>query len=162
MSSSRLFLTFLLTTIFFSGCVLFRNETTANTQLLGLRDHSILTVQIKNTNVKVEVVNTSESTEQGLSGREAIGSDGMLFAFGELGTQRFWMKEMQFNLDLIWLRDLKVVDISENVPMPVFGQTLGQLPFYTPKTPVNEVLEVPAGTAQKWQLKIGDSFSLAQ
>lgn len=148
--------------IFFSGCALINNGSQANKSLLNVSDHSIQSLLIDKKNIQVEVVNTAASTEQGLSGRSEIGQDGMLFVFNQTLIQRFWMKEMQFNLDLIWLRDLRVVDISENALKPSPGQSLQQLQIYSPKEPINGVLEVPAGTVQKWNVKRGDTFLLAQ
>ncbi len=150
-----------LTMVFlFAGCATLKSQSAAHSSLLKVADHSFQNIQLKNKTLKVEVVNTTASTEQGLSARTRIDSDGMLFVFNEVGIQRFWMKQMQFNLDLIWLKDLQVVDISENVPKPLPTQTEQQLPVYMPRAAVNEVLEVPAGTAQTWQLKVGDTFTL--
>lgn len=139
-----------------SGCSSAQNLT--HQKLVSVPDHSFQTLRVGDRTVKVEVVNTPASVTQGLSDREEIGSDGLLFIFPQKEYQRFWMKDMKMDLDLIWLSDMKVVDVSENVPKPAVGQALNQLPIYAPKVPVNAVLEVPAGTAKNWNLKIGDSF----
>ncbi|MBW7944710.1 prolipoprotein diacylglyceryl transferase [Patescibacteria group bacterium] len=111
--------------------------------------------------VTVEVVTTPESIQRGLSGRTEIGSDGMLFIFPQISQQVFWMKEMNFDLDMIWIADGKVVGITPNVPKPA-SPDLGpsQLQRYASPTGVNMVLEVPAGTAKQWQLQVGDALEL--
>lgn len=109
----------------------------------------------------VEVVRSAESVRQGLSDRDQIGSDGMLFIFPRAEMQVFWMYHMKFDLDLIWLRDKKVTGISENVPHPFSpNQDSSTLPRFQSPTTVDMVLEVPAGTAKSWQLRVGDALEL--
>jgi len=139
-----------------------KNSTSANQVLLLEKDRSFQKLSIHDKKITVEVVNTEASTEQGLSDRAQIGSDGMLFAFPQSQIQHFWMKEMRFDLDMVWLNNLRIIDISHNVPMPRPDQTLQQLPVFSSKAPANEVLEIPAGTAENWNLKIGDQFELTQ
>jgi uncharacterized membrane protein (UPF0127 family) len=119
-------------------------------------DHGFTNLTVVTTTLRVEVVNTSASITQGLSGRSSIGSDGMLFVFTQSMMPRFWMKEMQFPLDLIWINNGKIVDITENVSAPEPGQALNDLPTFGPKEPANWVLEVPAGTAKSSNWKVGD------
>ncbi len=151
-----LFLLLILCMPLLAACSKPIKNTNSHEQLLSVKDHSFVTMQVNDVPRKFEVVNSPQSTTQGLSGRSEIGSDGLLFIFPKTGFVRFWMKEMTFDLDLIWLHDLKVVDITPFVPQPT--SPTESLPLYSSKNPMNEVLEVPAGTVQKWQLKIGDTF----
>ena len=105
--------------------------------------------------LEVEVVASAESTAQGLSGRESIGADGMLFVFPDSQVRRFWMPDMQFDIDILWIQDKTVVDISEQVPKPLPEQKV--LPTYSPTQPVNRVLELPAGKASELGIGIGAS-----
>jgi uncharacterized membrane protein (UPF0127 family) len=123
-------------------------------------DRQIITFKVGAQILRVEVVTTPESITLGLSGREKIGSDGMLFVFSESYVPRFWMKEMRFALDFIWIDHGTVVDITENVPPPKPGQTLSDLPLYSPEVLVNQVLEVPAGSVAQWKVKKGDIVTL--
>lgn len=108
-----------------------------------------------------ELVNTDASRTLGLSGRAQIGSDGMLFVFPKSARHSFWMKDMKIDLDLIWIQDKKIVDITRDVPAPTQEQTLsGQLPSYSPRAPVNLVLELPAGSAKTWNIQPGDAFEI--
>jgi uncharacterized protein len=106
--------------------------------------------------LQLEIVNTPQSIEQGLSGRDEIGADGMLFIFDQSKIPQFWMKEMKFDLDLVWIRELIVVEITENVTAPDLNTPLSQLTTYTPKQPVDMVLEVEVGKAKEWGLMVGD------
>ncbi len=108
---------------------------------------------------QVEVVKTTDSITLGLSGRSEIGADGMLFVFQQAMMPRFWMKEMQFPLDIIWISSGKVVDITEQVPAPDPNTPLDELPTFAPRAPVEWVLEVPAGTAEKNSWKVGTNVT---
>ena len=60
--------------------------------------------------LSVEVADTQASRELGLSGREKMGDDeGILFVFDTPGRYGFWMKDMQFPLDIIWINQNGVV-----------------------------------------------------
>jgi len=155
MRSLQILFLVILCAAFVSGCSAVRKET-AHQHLLSLSDHSLIPLTLKAGLIEVEVVNTAQTTQQGLSGRDQIGSDGLLFVFNQKSYQQFWMKKMKFDLDIIWLEDLRVVDITSNVPHPHLPAD--SLRIYSPKVPVNGVLEVPGGTVQRWQLKIGDTF----
>ncbi len=103
--------------------------------------------------VAVTVAATPATREKGLSGREGLGPDeGMLFIFEKLDTYAFWMKDMRFPIDILWIRDGAIADITTDVPQPVPGQ---ELPLYFPKIPVDRVLEVRAGYARAHGLRIG-------
>ncbi len=119
-------------------------------------DHCRVSLQINSQVLTVEVVNTSASIAQGLSGRSEIGADGMLFVFAQPMMPRFWMKEMKFDLDLLWIQNGVIIDITENVPAPDPTQALSELPTFSAQEPVNWVLEVPAGTAKRFELAVGD------
>lgn len=113
-------------------------------------------LQLGNQTLQVELAVTSAQHQQGLSGRSEIGSDGLLFIFPEPTIPSFWMKEMQFDLDMIWIRDGQVVDITQNVPAPDPNTPLSQLPMYRPNTEVTAILEVPAGFVEQHGIEIGE------
>ena len=96
-----------------------------------------------------------------MGGRESLASDsGMLFVFDRVDKHVFWMKGLSFALDFVWIKDDKVVDVSENIPPPESGQTDESLPIYTSKVEFNKVLEVNAGTVKKLNIKVGDTIKL--
>jgi uncharacterized protein len=130
------------------------------TQLQSLPDRSLVFVEIGDQVFKVEVVNTPKSIAKGLSERDEIGSDGMLFVLRHPDTHGFWMLDMQFDLDIIWIAEGKVVGFALNAPKPVEGSK--ELPIYQPGQPVDLVLETTAGFVDQHQIKIGDELSLIQ
>jgi len=106
--------------------------------------------------VNVEVADDSQEMQRGLSGRESISEDeGMLFVYSSGTVPGFWMKDMLMPIDIIWIRNGRVVAISEQV-QPEPGIPDDQLKIYNPGTQVDHVLEVQAGWSGKNGLKIGD------
>jgi len=112
---------------------------------------------INNQTVWLEIARTSAEQIKGLSGRESMAEDeGMLFIFEPKTRPSFWMKGMQFPLDIIWLVDNKIVDLNKNLAVP----TGDNLATYEPKNDINYAIEVNAGFADKNNLKIGDKIDL--
>ena len=106
--------------------------------------------------IAVEVAADEASRERGLSGRAALPPDaGMLFDMGQVMTPRFWMKDMRFALDLVWIgADKRVAGVSAGVqPQP--GVPDSALRLYASPAPVRYVLEVDAGAAQRLGLRQG-------
>lgn len=103
---------------------------------------------------KVGLAVTREQRAKGLSGREYLADDeGLLFVFQNPGRHGFWMKDMNFAIDIIWVdEEKKVVDIRENAnPESYPAET-----FY-PSYPALYVLEINAGLVEKYGIKVGDS-----
>ncbi|HEY8121749.1 MAG TPA: DUF192 domain-containing protein [Myxococcota bacterium] len=104
--------------------------------------------------VAVDVVETPAQRTQGLSGRPGLAPDeGMLFLFEAPRIQSFWMKDMRFEIDIVWIRDGRIVGITPNLPLPKSPRAL---PQYASPVPCDVVLEVRAGAAHHWGLLVGD------
>jgi uncharacterized membrane protein (UPF0127 family) len=72
----------------------------------------------------------------------------MLFVFESESRSVFWMQEMQFPLDFVWIgSDCSVTDITKDAPAPSPDTIPADLPRYQPVAPVQYVLEVNAGDA---------------
>lgn len=114
-------------------------------------------VVIHGADITVELSTTTAAIQQGLSGRLTLAADsGMLFIFGTPAIYRFWMPDMHFPLDMIWINAGKVVDISRNVTT-TFNPAAPV--FYTPKAPAEDVLEVNAGFSTAHGIVPGDSVA---
>lgn len=111
------------------------------------------TVTINGTKINVELAETPNQRNKGLSGRkELLDKQGMLFIYDEPNYYSFWMKDMLIPLDFIWIDQGKIVQINENV-LPQDYQPPKSL---APKQKVDKVLEVNAGTVKKYDLKVGN------
>lgn len=120
-----------------------------------------VTVQVPlnmgNKQLMVEVRETEAERALGLSYRTSLGeNEGMVFKFDQPAPYSFWMKGMNFPLDMIWVREGKIVDISEQVPAP-WSTQIEQPETRTPKEPVDMVVEVNGGWVEKNGIRIGDS-----
>lgn len=111
----------------------------------------------------VELAVESEDRIRGLSGRASLDAEtGMLFVFEQPDRFRFWMKEMQFSLDIVWISsECRVVDVSENVPFPDPSTPTNELPRYSPESLAQYVLEINGGEAVERGLGIGDNVEFA-
>jgi len=80
----------------------------------------------------------------------------MYFVYSKPAFYAFWMKGMRFPIDIIWLRNDRIVGFETNVPFEEGGNG----PTVRPRELVDAVLEVPAGysTARGW--RIGDPVRL--
>jgi len=122
-------------------------------------DGYAMPLMIGNKKIYVEKVDTKEKMTKGLSGREKLKENqGMLFDFNREfpkgTTVGFWMKEMKFDLDLIWINDRKIIAIESDVPAP--KSPGDSLPLYYPPSMIDMVLEVNAGWSKENDVKIGD------
>jgi hypothetical protein len=118
------------------------------------------TVRIGDKTFNVELALTLDQQALGLGQRDSLAKNsGMLFVFKPAGQESFWMKDMRFDLDMVWITDGKIVDISRHVPAPKKGEDTSNLPTYSPKTEVDYVLEVNSGEADG--MKVGDRVEVA-
>ena len=105
----------------------------------------------------VELALTADEQIQGLSGRLVLETDtGMLFVYEMQRKYTFWMPDMHFPLDIVWIgSDCTVADVTLNALPPEPGQPNQDLPLYSPESPVQYVLEINAGEAEAKGIKAG-------
>ena len=118
------------------------------------------TVRIDGATLSVEIASTTLERMNGLSFRPSLGADdGMLFLFGSPAIQNFWMKDMNFPLDMIWIASGTVVGfVQDAVPQP--GAALWSLKIYSSPDGTDKVLEVNAGMVAQYNIKIGDTVEI--
>ena len=126
-------------------------------KLKKVSDRQEVEIVLGNQHLTVEVVNKPSSRAQGLSNRQEIGANGMLFVLDQRRVPSFWMKQMNFDLDLIWIDRAKVVDVTRAATAPSPSDGLEDLPYYHPDQPVEMVLEVKAG---QFEVEAGDELKL--
>ena len=117
------------------------------------------TVLLNSQKYTVEIADTPEKLENGLSRKKSLSKDrGMLFVFKEPGYPSFWMKEMQFPLDIIFINNDKVTTVYENVKPP--ESDTQPLPLYKPTSPSDKALEINAGQIKEHGIKPGDTVQI--
>lgn len=105
-------------------------------------------------NFQVKVAKTPEAQAQGLMHLTAMPeNEGMLFLFEEPAVRRFWMKDTQMPLDVIFISQWGDVVYIEHARQPFDKEPFG------PDAYINTVLEINAGLARKLNIDVGDQLS---
>lgn len=114
------------------------------------------TLRVGERSYVLNIAASKASQEKGLGGRESLAQDrGMLFVFKAPATQCFWMKDMQFPLDIIWLNSTKQVTyVAANVTPATYPQQ------YCGDASTKYVVELNAGEAKRAGLIVGQQVSL--
>lgn len=102
----------------------------------------------------VEMATTEQEKETGLMYRKELADGkGMLFDFTPEQEVSMWMKNTYISLDMIFIRaDGRILRIAENTE-PMSTKIISSQGI------AKGVLEVPAGTAQKYGIRPGDRVS---
>lgn len=110
-------------------------------------------VQLASTTVYAVLATSEAERQKGLGGTDGLAPDeGMLFVYETEGRYAFWMKDMHYNIDIIWITASgTVAGLWENVATSSYPRA------YAPHTPAQYVLEVPTGFAEAHGVKIGDT-----
>jgi len=96
-----------------------------------------------------EVADTPAQWQRGLSHRkELCARCAMVFVFDEPQVATFWMKDMQFDIDILWARGGDIIHTQEYVSHTTPRKT------YTTKDPVDTVIELPAGSIARYHLMV--------
>ncbi|MEA2715200.1 MAG: uncharacterized protein QOG91_228 [Candidatus Parcubacteria bacterium] len=126
----------------------------ANSALQSPTSSPTVSVQAPQGTISALVADTPQSKEKGLGGRASLpANQGMLFVFSEPGMQAFWMKDMKFSLDMVWIgADKKIVGVSADISPDSYPQ------IFLPPSPVLYVLELNAGATKKYALQAGTAL----
>ncbi len=104
----------------------------------------------------LEIADEGAERGQGLSGRRGLPADqGMLFLFPEANTHAFWMKDMRFPIDIIYLYEGTVTEVFPSVAPPLPG---GVPATVQPTVPADAVLELFAGESARRGIEKGVYF----
>jgi uncharacterized membrane protein (UPF0127 family) len=111
------------------------------------------TVHVHSTTIRVEIARTNSEQQKGLSGRVGLAEHhGMLFIFDQPGSYGFWMKDMQFPIDILWIEKGQVVAITPQLLPASYPAVV------VPPSAVTYVLEIPAGEASRDHIHQGDTI----
>ncbi len=115
------------------------------------------TVVMAGETIKLEVAKTPKQQAIGLMYREKLPPNrGMLFPMNPPRVPRFWMKNVEIPLDMIFVREGKVAAIAHQVP-PCEADPC---PTYSPDILIDQVIELKGGRAKELGLEIGDTVSV--
>ena len=110
-------------------------------------------VEIGSKRVAVELAETPAEQNKGLGYRDQLAwGQGMYFPYERPAFYSFWMKGMRFSIDIVWIRQGRIVDLHSDIPFEPGGNG----PTLRPREAVDAVLEVPAGFAAASGWRIGN------
>jgi len=130
--------------IIVAGFILFDRHPDAHALRVGGKSFSL------------EVASTPQEQELGLGNRPSMPADhGMLFVFsGTPQKQCFWMRDMNFPLDIIWLGpDKQVVHIEQNVSPDTYPHS------FCSSEPAQYVIELNAGAVAATGIHVGQTLN---
>ncbi len=106
--------------------------------------------------IDIEVANTDAERTQGLMHRRDMQElEGMLFIFEQSEPRSFWMENTYISLDIFFVDENKrIVNVQSNTT------PMSRVPIVS-STPAQYVVEVLAGFARKYNLRIGDTIEFA-
>jgi len=100
---------------------------------------------------------TSQEQAVGLAKFNKIDKNrGMLFIFPKSDYYSFWMKNMKFPIDIIFINKHAVVDIFQNISV----SKSNNLPIYTTHEKADMVLEINSGLSKEYKIKTGDKVDI--
>jgi len=107
--------------------------------------------------VNLFVADTPELRQKGLMHRDKLDENsGMVFIFEKKEPVAFWMKNVKFPLDLVFISNNKIVKINKNVPIC----TSENCPIYPCYIPVDTVIEFNAGFCEKHNIQPGQYITI--
>lgn len=119
--------------------------------VISLESESTINIQTPKGSIKAIIADTEVARQHGLSDRIDLPLDhGMLFVFPNLSKQGFWMKDMHFPLDIVWIDEQKeIIGIDRDISPETFPNV------FFPSKQIKYVLELNAGQAKAFGLEIG-------
>lgn len=123
----------------------------------GFAQARTASVCVRDQCVTAEIADTPQARATGLMHRDSLAPGrGMLFVFPDEAKHAFWMMNVRFPIDMIWInRDLKIVHIENSA-----AACVSACPSYEPHAAAAYVLEVPAGFCKRNAIAVGDTVAL--
>ncbi len=120
------------------------------------------TIMIDEIELTVQLADTDHRRADGLMFQEELPYDeGMLFIFDNSEKRTFWMSNMLFSLDIIWIDSQRnVVHIDNSVPPCDTTETKACPRYDSGGKEVKYVLEVTAGFVDKFNITEDSQFEM--
>lgn len=121
--------------------------------IILMRSRDACNVRLADVCYRGSFARTAKQRERGLSGRESLpANQALVFIFEGSSKHCFWMKDMRFPIDIIWLDEQKrVVHIEANVSPDTYPKS------FCPPSNAKYVVEVNAHQASENQISLGDT-----
>ncbi len=117
-----------------------------------------MTVLMPKGALEVEVADTNASRSLGLAGRKSMRSgEGMLFVFDVPGRYGWWVKDMMFPVDIVWINENGIV---VNIEREVSPDSYKEKKTFINQSDATYVLEMNAGEGEKHGLYLGSKVKI--
>jgi uncharacterized membrane protein (UPF0127 family) len=115
-----------------------------------------VSVQLAGETFQLEVARSNADRERGLMGRKRLEKNGgMLFIFPDAPKRRaFWMRGCLIPLDILFFHKGRLTTVYDQVA-PCRAPKPTDCPVYMSQGPSDRVIELPAGTAHRLDLRSG-------
>ncbi len=175
----NIFLIFIMIAFIYSLGFLFKDNKYINNRLENreetyswiLYTQNILTTK-DNHNIFIQIATSTEDRDMGLSNKNKLNfytsreekflTEGMLFVFDEQGILPFWMKDMNFDIDILWLdENFKVVHIEKNALANSYNKensNLSTIYKNDENSLAKYVLEINSGLTDILNIQIADNL----
>jgi len=110
-----------------------------------------VSVKTPESTIFAKIATSSEDLERGLSGKSSLPyNEGMIFVFEESSSRGFWMHDMAFPIDIVWInKDKVVVGVNSDVSPETYPN------IFFPPEPIRYVIELNAGYAEENNIASG-------
>jgi uncharacterized membrane protein (UPF0127 family) len=128
----------------------------APTTLSDFPGYKTTLLHIDGQEIRAAIADNSANQELGLGNRSNLpDGEGMLFIFTTDSEEAFWMKDMHFSIDMVWISvEGNIVYMAQDISPDTYPEN------FVPTSPARYVLELPAGYAQAHGFKVGDTVQL--
>lgn len=117
---------------------------------------NLISINIKGKIFKAQIADDDAERIKGLGQRTSLCENcGMLFVFPQKGRYSFWMKDMRFPIDILWIDKDKIVHLVQNFQPD-------SKDIITSQVEADHVLEINAGLIEKLDIRIGDRVIYGQ
>lgn len=128
--------------------------------MLAQQDSTVKKIRVGGSELSVASADTDALKQRGLAGQKNLAPEaGMLFVYPDQDIRYFWMKDMKFPLDVIWISGNKVIGVQENIP---YQSQDGQAARFHSNAPADMVLEVNAGWIKSHNIRVGDRVDISK
>ncbi len=128
----------------------------AKSATLNGNNHKKGTIVVGENTFNTIVSDTEALRSKGLSGRTGLEADqAMIFVFDSPDMLGFWMKDMFFSIDMLWLdAESRIVSFEKNVSPDTYPKV------FFPTSPSLYVIEFSAGTLDKIGISKGEYIQI--
>lgn len=116
--------------------------------------YSVTPLQLGDRIITLQIADSADKQQLGLGKRSKLSPDrGMVFTYPNEQQRCFWMKDMNFPIDIIWLDGMKlIVTIESDLKPETYPKT------FCPDKSAQYVIELRPGTAKATGMKAGQTL----